>query len=89
VQLTYNYWVVGWNCAKVFADWLDRMTIKSVELQKKVSTEGLELMCHLDTETWAISQLYKKVRFKAIYNVLALKNRTPRGNSSLMMATTS
>jgi len=27
VQLTYNYWVVGWNCVKVFVDWLDRMTI--------------------------------------------------------------
>ena len=53
-------------------------------MQKKVSTEGLELMCHLDTETRAISRHYKKVRFEAIYNVLALKNRTPRRSSSLM-----
>jgi len=54
-------------------------------MQKKVSIEGLELICHLDTETWAISRLYKKVGFKAIYNVLALKNRTPRRNSFLML----
>ena len=26
-QLAYNYWLVGWNCVKLFADWLDRMTI--------------------------------------------------------------
>ena len=45
-----------------------------------------ELMRHLDTETWAISRLYKKWRFIAIYNVLALKNCTPpRQNTSSLI----
>jgi len=37
VQLTYNYWVVGWNCVKVFADWLDRRRFKVLKCKKSVS----------------------------------------------------